>query len=131
YVTRGLSNDPSMKLTVNGGSYSRLDGILSASTPITENFRIGGAPAKLTRGGYGDNLVQPGVENYNKDVTAARFQAEWDVSDTMDVRFSADYVLDKSAPRQGHRLIPSLQSGLPVLDDVYDTRAGLVNPAQR
>lgn len=131
YVTRGLSNDPSMKLTVNAGSYSRLDGVLSVSTPITETFRIGGALAKLTRGGYGHNLVQPGVENYNKDVTAARLQAEWDVSDTMDVRFSADYLLDKSDPKQGHRLITSLQTGAPVLNDVYDTRAGLITPDQR
>ena len=72
-----------------------------------------------------------GVENYNKDVTAARLQAEWDVTDTFDLRFSADWLLDKSDPKQGHRLIPSLQTGAPVLDDVYDTRAGLAQPAQR
>jgi iron complex outermembrane receptor protein len=131
YVTRGLASDPTMKLTVNAGSYSKLEGILSASTPLSDTFRIGGAVAKLTRGGYGDNLVQSGVENYNKDVSAARFQAEWDISDDIDVRFSADWLLDKSDPKQGHRLITSLQSGLPPLNDVYDTRAGLVNPHQR
>ncbi len=131
YVTRGLDNNPAMKLTVNAGSYSRLDGILSASTPIGENFRVGASVAKLTRGGYGDNLFLNGVENYNKDVSAARLQAEWDISDVMDLRFSADWLLDKSDPKQGHRLITSLQTGAPVLDDVYDTRAGLVNPDQR
>ena len=131
YVTRGLSASPEAKLTVNAGSYSKLEGILSASTPITENFRIGGALAKLTRGGYGDNLYLNGVENYNKDVSAARFQAEWDVTDTFDLRFSADWLLDKSDPKQGHRLIPGLQSGAPVLGDVYDTRAGLAQPQQR
>jgi len=131
YVTKGLGRSPQAKLTVNAGSYSKLEGILSGSTPITDDFRIGGAIAKLTRGGYGDNLVQPGVENYNKDVTAARLQAEWDVAANFDIRASADWLLDKSDPKQGHRLIPSLQSGLPVLNDVYDTRAGLVNPDQR
>ncbi len=131
YVTRGLDANPAMKLTVNAGNYSRLDGILSASTPIGENFRIGASVAKLTRGGYGDNLFLNGVENYNKDVSAARIQAEWDISDVMDIRVSADWLLDKSDPKQGHRLIRSLQTGAPVLSDVYDTRAGLMNPDQR
>ena len=131
YVTKALGNSPEAKLTLNAGSYSKLEGILSASTPIGDNFRIGGAIAKLTRGGYGDNLVQPGVENYNKDVSAARLQAEWDVSPTFDIRASADWLLDKSDPKQGHRLIPSLQTGTPVLPDVYDTQAGLVRPYQR
>ncbi len=131
YVTRGLASDPAMKATVNVGTYSKLEGILSASTPVTDTFRIGAAVARMTRGGYGDNLVQAGVENYNKDVTAARLQAEWDISDAIDLRFSADWLLDKSDPKQGHRLIPSLQTGAPVLGDVYDTRAGLVNPQQR
>jgi iron complex outermembrane receptor protein len=131
YVTRGLDSNPTAKLTVNAGSYSKLEGILSASTPIGDSFRIGGAIAKLTRDGYGDNLVFSGVENYSKDVTAARMAAEWDISDVIDLRFSADWLLDKSDPKQGHRLIPGLQSGAPVLKDVYDTRAGLLQPDQR
>jgi len=131
YVTKGLEANPTAKLTVNAGSYSRLEGILSASTPIGDSFRIGGAIAKLTRGGYGRNLFLQGVENYNKDVSAARFGAEWDISDTIDLRFSADWLLDKSDPKQGHRLIRGLQSGAPVLNDVYDTRAGLLQPDQR
>ncbi|MEQ1780472.1 MAG: TonB-dependent receptor [Hyphomonadaceae bacterium] len=131
YVTKALANSPEAKLTVNAGSYSKLEGILSASTPIGDNFRIGGAIAKLTRGGYGDNLFLHGVENYNKDVSAARLQAEWDVSDTFDLKFSGDWLLDKSDPKQGHRLITSLQTGTPVLGDVYDTQAGLAQPVQR
>jgi iron complex outermembrane recepter protein len=131
YVTKSLSNSPEAKLTVNAGSYSKLEGILSASTPIGDNFRIGGAIAKLTRGGYGDNLFLQGVENYNKDVSAARLQAEWDVTDTFDLKFSSDWLLDKSDPKQGHRLITSLQTGTPVLGDVYDTQAGLALPVQR
>lgn len=131
YVTKGLATSPEAKLTVNAGSYSKLEGILSASTPLTDNFRIGGAIAKLTRGGYGKNLVLNGVENYNKDVSAARFQAEWDVTDTLDLKFSSDWLLDKSDPKQGHRLITSLQTATPVLDNVYDTQAGLAQPVQR
>jgi iron complex outermembrane receptor protein len=131
YVTQRIAPNPALKFVANIGGYDRADVIVSASTPIGDTFRVGGAVAKLTRGGYGDNLVLNGVENYNKDVTAARAAAEWDLSDVIDLRFSADYVLDKSDPKQGHRLIPGLISGAPVLDDVYDTRAGLALPRQR
>lgn len=37
---------------------------------------------------------------------------------------------DKSNPRGGHRLIPGLVSGAPVLDNVFDTRGGLNDPEQ-
>ncbi|MEO1203560.1 MAG: TonB-dependent receptor, partial [Pseudomonadota bacterium] len=39
-------------------------------------------------------------------------------------------VQDDSDPRQGHRLTAGNLSGAPVLDDVFDTRAGLNNPEQ-
>ncbi len=131
YVTKRLTNDPMANLRLTVGNYERAEAILTASTPISDSFRVGGSVAKLTRGGFGENLVLPDVENYNKDVTAARASAEWDVTDAFNLRFAADYLLDKSDPRQGHRLIPSLQSRLPVLNDVFDTRAGLAQPTQR
>src|SRR3546814_2740349 len=45
-------------------------------------------------------------------------------------RIPGDYTRDKSDPRNGHRLIPGLVSGAPVLDNIYDTRAGLNDPKQ-
>jgi len=131
YVTKRIDKDPTAKFVANIGGYNRADVIISASTPIGDTFRVGGAVAKLTHAGYGDNLTLNGVENYSKDVTAARAAAEWDASEAIDFRFSADYVLDKSDPKQGHRLIPGLVSGAPVLDDEYNTRAGLALPRQR
>ncbi len=131
YVTKRIEADPTLRLTTTLGSYNRAEALLSASTPLSENFRVGAAIAKLTRDGYGHNLFLPGVENYNKDVTAARASAEWDVTDAFNLRFAADYVLDKSDPKQGHRLIRSLQTNAPVLSNVYDTRAGLRQPTQR
>ena len=104
----------------------------ATSTPIGDTFRIGGAVAKLTRGGYGDNLVQPGVENYNKDVWAARGTIEFD-SGPVFVRLSGDYVKDNSEARQGHRFIPGLLSGAPVLTKSGDALmlVGLVIAMQR
>ncbi|NNC59261.1 MAG: TonB-dependent receptor [Erythrobacter sp.] len=124
YVTARLPDDPSVKIRGSYGSYDQADLIVTASTPISSNLRIGASGARLSRGGFGDNLVQAGVENYNKDVWAARGTIEFD-SGPLFVRLSGDYVKDESDPRQGTRLIPGLLTGAPVLDNVYDTRAGL------
>lgn len=129
YVSRRLPDDTSVKVKGTYGSYNQADLVVTASTPITDNLRIGASGARLSRGGFGDNLVQPGVENYNKDVWAARGSIEYD-NDGFFVRLSGDYIRDESDPRQGHRLIPSLLTGAPVLDDVFDTRAGLTVPEQ-
>ena len=124
YVTRGLDDEPVFKGRVALGSYNQKDLVLTASTPVTDTFRIGGSLAVLTRDGFGENLVT-GEENYNKQITSGRISAEWDVTPDFDLRFSMDGTKDTSAPRQGHRLIPSLVSGAPVLDNEFDTRAGL------
>ncbi len=129
YVSRRLPDDTSVKIRGTYGSYDQADLIVTASTPITDSLRIGASGARLSRGGFGDNLVQPGVENYNKDVWAARGSIEYDDNGFF-VRLSGDYIRDESDPRQGHRLIPSLLTGAPVLDDVFDTRAGLTVPEQ-
>ncbi|GAA0486812.1 TonB-dependent receptor [Parasphingorhabdus litoris] len=129
YVSRRLPNDTSVKVKGTYGSYDQADLIVTASTPITDSLRIGASGARLSRGGFGDNLVQQGVENYNKDVWAARGSIEYDDGGFF-VRLSGDYIRDESDPRQGHRLIPSLLTGAPVLDDVFDTRAGLTVPEQ-
>ena len=123
YVTAALPDDTSVMARGTYGSYDQADLIVSASTPIGNNLKIGASGARLSRGGFGDNLTL-GTENYNKDVWAARGTIEFE-SGGFSARLSGDYVKDNSEARQGHRFIPGLRSGAPVLDDVYDTRAGL------
>ena len=123
YVTANLPDDPSLQIRGAYGSYDQADLIVTASTPITDNLKIGASGARLSRGGFGENLTL-GTENYNKDVWAARGTIEFD-SGPVFVRLSGDYVKDNSEARQGHRLIPGQLTGAPVLDDVFDTRAGL------
>jgi len=131
YVTRRLPSDPEVRLRANLGTYSQADGIISVATPVAEGVRIGASLARLSRGGFGDNLNLAGVENYNKDVWAGRGTIEFETLDErLFARISGDYTRDKSDPRNGHRLIPSLLTGAPVLDDVFDTRAGLDDPDQ-
>ena len=123
YVTARLPDDPSVRIVGTYGSYDQADLIVSASTPITDTLKIGGSGARLSRGGFGRNLTL-GTENYNKDVWAARGTLEFN-SGRVFARLSGDYILDNSEARQGHRLIPSLVTNAPVLDNVFDTRAGL------
>ena len=131
YVTKGLSDEREGKVRVSYGTANQVDLVLTGSTPLSDNFRIGGSLARLTRDGFGDNLNLPGVENYNKDVLGGRFSMEWDVTDNFDLRLTGDFVQDDSDPRQGHRLTVGAFSGAPILDDVFDTRSGLNSPKQK
>lgn len=131
YVTKKLPDQAEASIRVSGGNYSQFDVVATGSIPLSDNFRIGGAVALLNRDGFGENRNLRGVDNYSKDVLGLRFSAEWNPSDSVFLRLTADYVEDDSDPRQGHRLTPGNLTGAPVLDDVFDTRSGLDNPEQR
>ncbi|MGH6785269.1 MAG: TonB-dependent receptor [Novosphingobium sp.] len=129
YVTKRIDDEAHVSLRGTYGSYDQADGIVSASTPVGDGtLRFGAALARLSRGGFGTNLTT-GLENYNKDVWAARGTIEVH-ADGFFGRLSGDWTHDKSNPRGGHRLITSLQTGAPVLANVYDTRGGLNDPKQ-
>ena len=132
YVTRGLSDEPTFEANVKVGSYSQLDGTLTTSLPVTDSFRVGAAIASFNRDGFGENRIT-GEENYNKELFGARVSAELDLAENFQLRAAADYSLDKSNARQGHRLIPDQFPPFtyPVLGDVFDTRAGLNAVDQR
>ncbi|MGL3820451.1 TonB-dependent receptor [Sphingopyxis sp. R3-92] len=132
YVTRALNPDsPELRIRGTLGTYKQADLVVTASAPISDILRVGGSVARLSRGGFGDNLNIAGLENYNKDVWAGRGTVEFGGNGApVLIRISGDYTRDKSDPRNGHRLIPGLVSGAPVLDNVYDTRAGLNSPKQ-
>jgi iron complex outermembrane receptor protein len=130
YVTRRIGSDPTLSIRGTYGSYDQADGVISASTPIGDTgFRIGGAVARLSRGGFGTNLTT-GQDNYNKDFWGARGTLQYEAGDSAFFRLSGDYTKDDSNPRGGHRLIPGLVSRTPVLSDVFDSRGGLVAPKQ-
>lgn len=125
YVTARMDGDPTLMARVSGGSYNQLDYMVSASTPLSDTFAVGGAYARYTRDGYGENLTT-GQDHYNKDVTAFRLSAEWTPTDDLFFRLAYDRVEDDSNPRHGSRILPGALPGSTPLDDIYDTRAGLV-----
>jgi iron complex outermembrane receptor protein len=130
YVTRKLPDKFEVKLKGTYGSYNQLDGVASISVPIGSMLKVGVSGARLTRDGFGQNL-KLGIENYNKDIWAGRGTIEFESPDSrLFIRITGDYTHDKSAPRNGHRLIPGLLTGSPVLANVYDTNAGLNFPTE-
>jgi iron complex outermembrane recepter protein len=137
YVTRRIRNDgPHLSARVNAGTHGQLDGIVTASAPLTKTLLIGVAAARLSNTGFGKNLTT-GQRNYNKDVWAARATLEFVPSDRVFFRLSGDYTWDNSNPRGGHRLIPNLcttaacNGGEQVLGNVFNSEGGLNDPKQK
>ena len=124
YVTRRLGRDPKVSVRGSIGSFSQRDLIVSGETPVSDVTAIGGAIATFNRDGFGTNLTT-GKDNYNKDIIAGRASFEWTPTDRWFVRLAGDYFEDNANPVGGHRLIPGLFSGAPVLDNVFDSRGGM------
>ena len=128
YVTRRLADEPELTARVSIDSYDQRDVIISGSTPVVDSVRVGGSLARLTRGGFGENLTT-GADNYDKDVIAVRASAEFDIGANFQVRISGDYMDDDSSPRHGHRLNASTIPGLSAspLPGRFDTEGGVAN----
>jgi iron complex outermembrane receptor protein len=112
YVTRRLSADPDIRARANFGTYKQADLIGSVSGPLSEYIRIGASGARLSRGGFGDNLTN-GLENYNRDIWAARGTIE--LTPVADSLRPPDRRLHQGQFRsaQRHRLIPSQFTNAP------------------
>jgi iron complex outermembrane recepter protein len=124
YVTKRIGDEPEGQIRGAVGSYNQADIVVSGSMPINDWLAVGGAFANLTRGGYGKNVVT-GAEHFNKDVVAGRASLEFTPSDSIFVRVAYDRTEDDSNAKHGHREVNNVNPSLPVLPDVYDTRAGI------
>jgi iron complex outermembrane receptor protein len=125
YVTRRLAPQTDVRLKGTLGNYKERDGVITASTPVSDQLRIGGTLAVFKHDGYGRNLFN-GVPNYDKDLKAARVSAEWSPTPDLFVRIAGDITEDDSHPKNGHRLIVGRTSGAPILSNVYDTQAEMM-----
>ena len=137
YVTRRIRDDgPHIGMRTNIGTYGQIDFIGNVSSPLGGGLRAGASVARFSRQGFGENRTT-GFENYNKDVWAARGTVEFEPSDRVFFRLSADKTWDNSNPRGGHRLIPNLcvlavcNTQYPIFNDVFDTQGRITDPTQR
>ncbi|MEW6374074.1 MAG: TonB-dependent receptor [Pseudomonadota bacterium] len=124
YVTRKLGSKPDLRLRATAGTYGQIEGVATASTPLSDTVRIGGTVARFKRDGFGTNLYT-GAENYDKDVTALRLSTEFTPTPDLFIRLAADGTQDDSNPKNGHRLTVGRTSGAPILENEFDTRANL------
>ncbi len=125
YVTKRIDPDtPTATVTGALGNFGQRDAILTASTPVTDTFRVGGSIARFRRNGFGENRFT-GEENYDKNIFAARASAEFEPTSDWFFRLSGDYIIDTSEARHGFRLFPSDVTGAEVLGDIFDTEAGV------
>lgn len=130
YVTKRLPNHTALSLRGTVGTYGQLDGVANVSFAPADLFRVGASVARLHRDGFGVNFTT-GEDNYNKDILGARVSAEIGRDESALLRLSADYTRDTSNTRGGHRLVPGMMSGAPVLSNVFDSQGALLDPTQR
>jgi iron complex outermembrane receptor protein len=124
YVTRKLAPQTDVRLKATVGNYGETDGVVTASTPVSDTIRVGGTIARFKHDGYGKNFAT-GKGNYDKDVTAARLSAEFTPTQDLFIRIAGDLTQDDSSPKNGHRLTVGRTSGAPILSNVYDTQGEL------
>ena len=126
YVTAPMKLEPSFALKLQTGSYNERDATVSGSYPITSTLRVGGAFTRLSRDGFGRNLLT-GDQNYNKDLIAGRAAVEFEPNQQLFFRLTADKYIDDSKARQGHRESPGDLGDAPVTANAYDTYSGMSN----
>jgi iron complex outermembrane receptor protein len=130
YVTKDMTGGTEFNAEATVGSYSQRDIKLTGQLPLIEDkLYVGFGYADLNRDGFGEYLISAlpdqDLENYNKDLWAARIDVEFRASDDLFVKFNWDKTRDTSNAKGGYRLIPSLLTNAPVPDSVYDSYTSL------
>ena len=104
-VTRRPGDEPRGLAQFTVGDYGQMEGRLVGSTPLSENFSIGGALFGAVRDGYVTNPTNN--EEYNdRNSFGARIQAAWDVTPNFSVDISADTASESTALTMGQAQTP-------------------------
>jgi iron complex outermembrane receptor protein len=130
YVTKEMSGDAAFDIKGTVGSYAQRDIKLTGQIPIIEDkLFVGVGYADLTRDGFGEYLESAlpnqDLENYNKDLWAARFNVEFRPTDDLFFRLRWDKTEDTSNSKGGFRLLPSILTDAPVPANVFDSYTSL------
>ena len=130
YVTREMTGDPTFSIQGTVGSYSQRDLKVTGQLPLVDDkLYVGFGYANLNRDGFGTYLQSAipnqDLENYNKDLWAARVSVEFHPADDWFIRVGWDKTEDTSNAKGGYRLLPSLLTDAPVPDSVFDSYTSL------
>ena len=99
-VTRRPGDEQRALAQFTVGDYGQMEGRLVGSTPLSENFSIGGALFGAVRDGYVTNPTT-GQEYNDRNSFGARIQAAWDVTPNFSVDISADTASESTALTMG------------------------------
>lgn len=130
YVTKEMTGGTEFNAEATVGSFAQRDIKLTGQLPVIEDkLYVGFGFADLNRNGFGEYLQSAlpnqDLENYNKDLWAARIDVEFRASDDLFVKFNWDKTKDTSNAKGGYRLLPSLLTNAPVPNSVYDSYTSL------
>ena len=130
YVTKEMRGDAAFTASATAGSYSQQDVKVTGQLPIIDDkLYLGVGFANLTRDGFGtylqSALPNQDLENYNKDLWAARVNLEYRPMDDLFIKLAWDKTQDDSNAKGGYRLLPSLLTNAPVPSNRYDSYTSL------
>ncbi|MEP1382175.1 MAG: TonB-dependent receptor [Paraglaciecola sp.] len=130
YVTKEMSGDTAFNMSGTIGSYAQRDIKVTGKIPVIEDkLYVGLGYANLNRDGFGkyleSDLPNQDLENYNKDLWAARFNVEFHATDDLFFRVRWDETEDTSNSKGGYRLLPSRLTDAPVPNSVFDSYTSL------
>jgi iron complex outermembrane receptor protein len=128
YVTKEMSGDATLNVAGTLGSYAQRDIKVTGQLPIIEDkLFVGFGYGDLSRDGFGEYLESAlpnqDLENYNKDLWAARLNVEFHATDDLFFRLRWDKTEDTSNSKGGYRLLPTRIPNVnaPVPDSVFDS----------
>ncbi|WP_133469664.1 TonB-dependent receptor [Paraglaciecola marina] len=130
YVTKEMSGDTAFNMSGTIGSYAQRDIKVTGQIPVIEDkLYVGLGYANLNRDGFGkyleSDLPNQDLENYNKDLWAARLNIEFHATDDLFFRVRWDKTEDTSNSKGGYRLLPSRLTDAPVPNSVFDSYTSL------
>lgn len=126
YVTKEMSGDTAFTASATVGSYGQKDVKVTGQLPIIEDkLYLGVGFADLNRDGFGtflqSALPNQDLENYNKDLWAARINLEYRPTEDLFIKFGWDRTQDDSNSKGGYRLLPSILTDAPIPDSPFDS----------
>lgn len=89
-ITRTPGDEFEAQAGILTGEYSRLQARARVSGPVTDNFALGLSVLHDERDGFVTDPAD-GREYNDEDTTVAHIKGSWDVTDDVNVTFSADY----------------------------------------
>jgi iron complex outermembrane receptor protein len=131
YVTRRMPADAELRVRGTIGTDEQADLIVSASTPVSSDRSVASAArSRGCRATASARTSPPAATITIATSGPGGCRSSQQRAQRLRSGCRATSPRTIASPRGGHRLIPGLVSGAPVLEDEFDSRGGLLDPEQ-